>query len=182
MVRRAPDRPAPVWSWAPYGAGIFGIGYVLCRGANAMRVWLPVKSDAKRESIHRSIFTQPDADPREGGRAAEVATRLKSLFLRGDDVSDIPIEFPQAPAFTATVLRRCHAISRGSTLSYAELARLSGNPGAVRAAARAMSTNPIPLLVPCHRVVPSTGGIGKYGGGTEMKRWLLQKEGMRAEG
>ena len=69
-------------------------------------------------------------------------------------------------------------MARGEVLSYAELAVRSGFPGAARAVGRAMATNPLAILVPCHRVMGSDGGLHGYGGGLEMKRQLLIIEGV----
>ena len=63
------------------------------------------------------------------------------------------------------------------TVSYGELAARAGNPGASRAVGTACARNPIPIVVPCHRVLPSTGKLGNYGGGPERKRVLLELEG-----
>jgi methylated-DNA-[protein]-cysteine S-methyltransferase len=68
-------------------------------------------------------------------------------------------------------------VPRGEVVSYGALAQRAGNPRAYRAAATACARNPIPILVPCHRVLPGTGGIGNYGGGRERKRALLELEG-----
>ena len=68
-------------------------------------------------------------------------------------------------------------VGRGHTIRYGELAARVGNPKAARAAGTACATNPIPIIVPCHRVLPSTGGVGNYGGGPPRKVQLLQIEG-----
>ena len=68
-------------------------------------------------------------------------------------------------------------MARGEVVTYGALAGLAGNPRAYRAAATACARNPVPILVPCHRVVPAGGGIGAYGGGPERKRALLELEG-----
>ena len=68
------------------------------------------------------------------------------------------------------------AIAYGRTLSYTRLARLAGNPKAIRAAATACSTNPLPIVVPCHRVVRADGSLGGYAGGLEAKSALLSLE------
>ncbi len=68
-------------------------------------------------------------------------------------------------------------IPYGETRSYAQIAKAAGNERAFRAAGTACGHNPVPLIVPCHRVVQSGGGIGNYGGGPEMKRSLLSLEG-----
>lgn len=68
-------------------------------------------------------------------------------------------------------------VPRGETVTYGQLARYAGRPAAARAAGTACARNPLPLLIPCHRVVPGSGGIGSYGGGAERKRALLALEG-----
>ena len=66
----------------------------------------------------------------------------------------------------------------GETVTYGGLAELAGFPKAARAAGTACSTNPLAMFIPCHRVVPASGGIGRYGGGESMKRALLELEGV----
>jgi len=81
--------------------------------------------------------------------------------------------------FTGLVLRTLmDQTTPGITLSYAELAKLCGSPKACRAVGQAMRSNPIPLVVPCHRVVASNGGLGHYmsGKGDNIKKWLLEME------
>lgn len=82
--------------------------------------------------------------------------------------------------FDRLVLKRLYRTRPGQTLSYGELAREVGRPNAARAVGGAMRRNPIPILVPCHRVVTSTGAIGHYTGGVEKKVWLLEREAGRA--
>jgi methylated-DNA-[protein]-cysteine S-methyltransferase len=77
------------------------------------------------------------------------------------------------------VLEHLREIPYGVTESYTVVARAAGNPGAVRAAGSACATNPIPLVVPCHRVVRSDGTFGQYRGGTEAKHALLTLEAAR---
>jgi len=68
-------------------------------------------------------------------------------------------------------------IPYGGVMSYAEVAADAGSPRAHRAAGNALGANPMPIVIPCHRVVRSGGAIGHYGGGPERKRWLLELEG-----
>lgn len=91
---------------------------------------------------------------------------------------DVPLDI-QGTAFQWRVWRALTRIPRGQTRSYAEIARAIGRPSAVRAVARACATNPVTLLVPCHRVVPKGGGVGGYRWGTAVKRQLLEKEATR---
>ena len=67
---------------------------------------------------------------------------------------------------------------RGETVTYGELAARAGNPKASRAVGTACARNPIPIVVPCHRVLPGSGGIGNYAGGPDRKRTLLELEGL----
>ena len=100
----------------------------------------------------------------------------------------VPGEAPRVPAypdwsllpggFRGRALRACHAIRRGEVITYAELARRAGSPGAARAAGSAMAANPLPVVIPCHRVVRSDGGLGGYSaGGAVAKRCMLRTEG-----
>ena len=70
------------------------------------------------------------------------------------------------------------SVHRGETVTYGELAARAGNPKASRAVGTACARNPIPIVVPCHRVLPGSGGIGNYGGGPARKRALLELEGV----
>lgn len=80
--------------------------------------------------------------------------------------------------FQRKVWQALAAIPKGKTLSYAEVAKRIGKPKAVRAVGTACGANPVALIVPCHRVVASNGGLGGFGGGLPMKRALLEKEGV----
>jgi len=101
--------------------------------------------------------------------------------LRGDDAAlDLPIDV-QATAFQWKVWRALQRIPYGETRAYAEVAKSIGKPKAVRAVARACATNPVALVVPCHRVVPSAGGTGGYRWGADCKERLLSIEKRRAK-
>lgn len=81
--------------------------------------------------------------------------------------------------FDRLVLRRLYRTRPGETLSYGDLAREVGRPTAARAVGGAMRRNPIPILIPCHRVVTSVGSLGHYTGGVDKKEWLLAFEGVQ---
>jgi methylated-DNA-[protein]-cysteine S-methyltransferase len=84
------------------------------------------------------------------------------------------------PGFFRRVLEATARIPFGSVSTYGTVAKVAGSPRAARAAGNALHDNPIPIVVPCHRVVPSVGGIGKYGGQEWRKQYLLQLEGVVA--
>ncbi len=90
---------------------------------------------------------------------------------------DIPIDL-QANGFTKKALMALKKVPYGKTVTYGELAAMAGNPRASRAAGTACSKNPLPLVIPCHRVVAAGGRLGKYGGGERLKRKLLENEGV----
>lgn len=81
-------------------------------------------------------------------------------------------------AFQQRVWRYLLRLDPGQCLTYGEVARHIGQPGAARAVGAAVGANPVPVLVPCHRVLPASGGTGNYGGGERRKRWLLSGEGV----
>jgi methylated-DNA-[protein]-cysteine S-methyltransferase len=89
---------------------------------------------------------------------------------------DLPLDWRLSAGFRRTVLSHLPEIGYGHTASYAAVAELAGRPKAIRAAATACATNPLPVVVPCHRVVLSDGRIGNYRGGPEAKRTLLTLE------
>ena len=91
---------------------------------------------------------------------------------------DLPLDFRLAKGFRLKVVRSIARIPYGQTRSYTDMARSAGNERAVRAAGTACGANPIPIVVPCHRVLRTGGALGGYGGGLPMKVALLEMEGV----
>ena|SRR5690242_20013092 len=120
----------------------------------------------------------PDGPPR---RDAALARRLDAYFAGGADLVDVPVDLDGAglSELQRHVLLTVRAeIPYGETATYGEVAELAGRPGAARAVGTAMARCPVPLFVPCHRVV-AANGIGGYGGGADgvaLKRALLARE------
>ena len=90
---------------------------------------------------------------------------------------DVPIDWSHLVGFTREVLRATAAISFGEVSTYAGVAKAAGSPRAVRAAGNALGANPMPVVVPCHRVLRTGGALGGYTGGIERKEFLLRLEG-----
>ena len=114
-----------------------------------------------------------------GGATSEVtavAEQLGGYFAGRRTTWDIPLDWSLTTGFRRAVQQASCQIGYGETLSYGELAAAAGNPRAARAAGSAMATNPISIVVPCHRVVRSGGDIGNYGGGIDAKKFLLALE------
>ena len=110
------------------------------------------------------------------------ARRELDLYFEGKlDRFDLPLDWQLSEGFRLRVLHAIAAIPYGETRSYTEMATTAGNERAVRAAGTACGRNPIPLVVPCHRVLRSGGALGGYGGGLPMKQGLLRARG-RARG
>jgi methylated-DNA-[protein]-cysteine S-methyltransferase len=109
-------------------------------------------------------------------RLEAAARQLDQYFAGTRRRFEVPIDLRLAHGFRRGVLEHLRQIPYGQTESYAVVARAAGSPNAVRAAGSACANNPIPVVVPCHRVVRSDGSIGQYRGGVEAKRLLLALE------
>jgi methylated-DNA-[protein]-cysteine S-methyltransferase len=152
----------------------------------------PLLLAATHAGLLRVAFTREDHDAvlariaarvsprilRAPERLDEAARELDEYFARRRRSFALRLDLSLASGFRRSVLRSLARTPYGETLSYAQLARASGSPRAVRAAASACATNPLPLVVPCHRVVRSDGALGEYLGGRAAKRALLALEGV----
>lgn len=105
--------------------------------------------------------------------------QLTEYFLGKRKSFKLVFDLDAVPPYRRAVLEHLTKLPAGKTITYIELARQTGNPGAVRAVGSAMSSNPLVIVIPCHRVVPTRGGVGAYAGGVARKRKLLELE--RAE-
>lgn len=103
---------------------------------------------------------------------------LSRYFEGKPDQLATQVDLSCVSAFARDVLVELGRVPYGHTVSYAELARLSGRPGAARAVGGVMRKNPVPILIPCHRVLAHDGGIGGYTPGIDKKRYLLALEGV----
>jgi methylated-DNA-[protein]-cysteine S-methyltransferase len=99
----------------------------------------------------------------------------------GRSFDAVSLDISSLSKFQVKVLKNLQKIPRGQVRTYSWLAQRSGHPGAARAVGNTMARNPVPILIPCHRVVPSTGGVGHYGLGSALKRELLLREGVAVE-
>ncbi|WP_288832451.1 methylated-DNA--[protein]-cysteine S-methyltransferase [uncultured Corynebacterium sp.] len=115
---------------------------------------------------------------REGEEAAypEAEKQLGEYFAGRRREFDLPLDWRFSSGFRREAQRALLEIPYGETRSYAQVARSAGRPRAVRAVGTACATNPLPIVVPCHRVLRSDGSLGGYRGGPEAKRWLLELE------
>jgi len=110
-------------------------------------------------------------------RTDDVRRQLDDYFAGRRHGFDLPIDWRLVRGFAGDVLRATARIPFGSVSSYRDIAAEAGSPNAYRAAGNALGSNPIPIVVPCHRVLHAGGGLGGYTGGLERKRFLLELEG-----
>ena len=143
----------------------------------------------------RGLLRIKYADEPIEGVLADVASRVSPRILHAPARTDVarhaleayfglrrrtfnlPIDWSLVRGFTASVLRQTARIPFGDVLTYGQVAAQAGSPRAARAAGNALGSNPIPIVVPCHRVLHADGGLGGYSGGLDRKRYLLALEG-----
>ena len=111
-------------------------------------------------------------------RTDEVRRQLDDYFGGTRRDFELPIDWRLLRGFRGEVLRATASIPFGAVSSYREVATAAGSPNAYRAAGNALGSNPVPIVVPCHRVLHAGGGLGGYTGGLDRKRWLLRLEGV----
>lgn len=116
--------------------------------------------------------------PLEAGRLPGGFRRQILDAFHGHGPEEPEVDLPPLGGFEASVLETLLAIPHGEVRSYAWVAREAGRPRAVRAVGNACARNPVPFLLPCHRVVPTAGGLGGYAFGTGLKRTMLAREGL----
>ncbi|MGH9086236.1 MAG: methylated-DNA--[protein]-cysteine S-methyltransferase [Acidimicrobiales bacterium] len=130
--------------------------------------------DGVLQELASRVAPRVVASPR---RLDPIRRELDEYFEGRRDHFDLPLDWRLSSGFRRTVLERLVAdVAYGRTVSYLELATMVGNPKASRAVGTAMATNPIPIVVPCHRVLRTGGNLGGYGGGLETKAQLLALE------
>jgi methylated-DNA-[protein]-cysteine S-methyltransferase len=106
----------------------------------------------------------------------ETREQLTAYFAGERREFDLPLDLSHGTAFQQSVWKALRTIAFGTTTSYLDIAKCLGNPGAVRAVGAANGRNPISIIVPCHRVIASSGALTGYAGGLEMKMALLALE------
>jgi methylated-DNA-[protein]-cysteine S-methyltransferase len=174
---------------AAQGEGLLDVGYRVVDSPVG-----PLLLAATEQGLVRVAYAREDHDAvlqaladrvsprilRAPGRLERAARELGEYFGGRRRAFDLPLDWRLASGFRGTVLRQLPDIGYGRTASYAVIAQRAGSPRAVRAVGTACATNPLPVVVPCHRVVRSDGSLGGYLGGAEAKRTLLDLEAVAA--
>jgi methylated-DNA-[protein]-cysteine S-methyltransferase len=156
----------------------FGPLHLAATDVGVVGVWFGAADDALA-ALARDLG---DASFTENGPRVAPARAQVEEYLRGERQRfDLAIDWRRSKGFRLRVLQELASVPFGVTVSYGELARCSGSPSATRAVGSAMATNPLPVIVPCHRVVRSGGAIGGFAGARnaiDTKQWLLTHEGV----
>lgn len=146
----------------------WGSGRVACRDGRLVRIWLP--GSAPPEVVERARRGDGDA-------CVGACLQLEQYFRGERQRFDLEPDLSGASPFSAAVLRAAMRIPWGEVRTYGWLAAETGRRGAARACGQVMARNPVPVVIPCHRVVAANGGAGGYSAGLHWKQRLLALEG-----
>jgi methylated-DNA-[protein]-cysteine S-methyltransferase len=188
-LRRAapiPD-PLPDFSDAAAAAGLLDVAYATLdsplgrlllattpRGLIRLAYLDHADEDTVLEQLATKVSPRILAAPR---RLDEPRRELDEYFAGARRRFEVPLDWRLTRGFSRRVLEATARIPYGATATYKQMAAQAGSPGGSRAAGNALGSNPIPIIVPCHRILHSGGGLGGYTGGLERKRLLLGVEG-----
>jgi len=164
-VMVAVDSCQTAWGWVGMASSPQGLLTLTLPQPTQERALKPLLERWGREQLHD--------DPRLEG----LKRKLQRYFDGYRVLFDEPLDLREATAFQCRVWLAVRAIPYGETRSYGQIARQVGSPGAARAVGQAMAANPLPIVVPCHRVIGSDGNLRGFGGGLDLKRRLLEMEG-----
>ena len=155
------------WGYCAFVAGDHGL----------VATFLP---DGSRAAIRQLVRQRFQESQENIGLLPKLAEALRAYFEGRPTRFDVRLDLGAVTEFRRRALQACRRIPWGQTGTYADLARTAGSPNASRAAGSAMAHNPLPLVVPCHRVVRSDGSLGGFSSpqGVQLKRRLLQLEGV----
>lgn len=169
--------PARAIAW--YGSLPTPIGRVLVAATETglVRVSFRRSEASFRAELRRRLRGEVLRSP---ARTAEIVHQLRAYFRGQRRTFDVSVDLRGLTPFQRRVLMAAAEVPAGRVVSYGEIAKRIGLPGASRAVGQALGRNPIPIVIPCHRVVASGGSLGGYTGGLDVKRKLLRIEGALA--
>jgi methylated-DNA-[protein]-cysteine S-methyltransferase len=136
--------------------------------------------DSEQDFLERMGKRYRSSIERSRTRVSQVSEQLTGYFTGERDSFEIPLDLRSLTPFQRMVLDAIQKVPSGETISYGGLARRIGKPGAARAVGRALGSNPIPIIIPCHRALAADGSLGGYSGrgGVRTKQALLTLEGV----
>jgi methylated-DNA-[protein]-cysteine S-methyltransferase len=179
LVERADSEGLIDIAYAPVDSP-FGTLVAAATDRGLVRLTFPEeRTDAVLERLAARVSSRILESPR---RLDPVRRELDEYFAGIRRRFEVPIDWSLVGPFARRVLGAAAAIPYGSVLTYTQVAGQAGSPRGSRAAGNALGSNPIPIVVPCHRVLRLGGALGGYAGGLERKRWLLDLESRAADG
>jgi methylated-DNA-[protein]-cysteine S-methyltransferase len=191
-VEQLPSSPLPDIGDAAGSAGLLDVAYatldspvgtLLLASTPVGLVRLAYMDNADEDAVLTDLAARVSprvlAAPR---RLDEARRELEEYFARRRTRFDFKLDWQLVHGFSRRVLGATYAIPFGSFSTYKQIAAEAGSPRAHRAAGNALGSNPLPIVIPCHRVLHSGGGLGGYTGGIERKRLLLDVEGTLGRG
>ncbi len=167
-------RPAVYWDGldAPIGRVLVAVS-----DTGVVRVGFRQSDDSFAAELERRLAADVARSP---ARTREVIRQLRAYFTGARRAFDLPVDLARLTGFQRRVLTATAAVPAGRVVSYGDIARRIGRPGGSRAVGQALGHNPVPIVIPCHRVIAAGGRIGGYTGGPGIKRALLRIEGALA--
>lgn len=149
------------------------------RGLVALRAWSDLPDASERAAWLASVHAEGAVE----GTAEPALVEALRAYARGEPIDPATLAVDlRGPRFHVAVYRALLRVPRGAVRTYQGLASDAGSPRAMRAVGQAMAKNPLPIVVPCHRVVAAGGALGGYTGGVPRKRVLLELEGVSVHG
>ena len=168
--------PRPVAYYCTVATPI-GRVLVAATAAGLVRVSFRQSEATFAAELHRQLGIDVVRSPQ---RTAGVVHQLRAYFAGERQAFDVQVDLRQLTPFQRRVLAATARVPAGQVVSYGDIARRIGRPGGSRAVGQALTRNPVPIIIPCHRIVAAGGRIGGYAGGLTIKRKLLRLEGALA--
>lgn len=157
-------------------------GVLEATAVGPLAVWVTRNGVRRVGYVQRDMIDESQRGP-PGNETLALALEQLGAYLGGRRKRfDLQLDFSGATAFQKQIFRRLMDIPYGRIISYGDIADELGDPGAARAVGQAVGANPLPIVVPCHRVVRSDGKLGGYSGGLDRKVTLLGVEGIEVDG
>jgi len=152
----------------------FGIMGITKSDKGVCRIYFP--EDAPFESALQREFPNSNIEKNDYA-CSEIRNQIGEYFSGKRTTFDLKLDL-KCPPFYKKALKEVKKVPFGSTATYAEIAKRAGNAKAVRAAGSANANNPLPIIIPCHRIINTNGSLGGYGGNLQRKAYLLELEGI----
>ncbi|MFJ8935391.1 methylated-DNA--[protein]-cysteine S-methyltransferase [Streptomyces sp. NPDC102365] len=181
MNSHGQDEQRVVWAGVDSAIGPL---LLAATGEGLVSVVFHATDEVRAKTLERlgSRFATEPVEAPESPLLAEAIRQFAAYFAGERRDFELPLDWSLISGFNRQVLRElASGVPYGAVVGYGDLARRVGQPGAAQAVGMAMGANPLPVVVPCHRVVERDGGIGGFGGGVETKRRLLALEGVLPE-